>query len=180
MWEELCNPHGEDIDSLTDCITDYIKFCVENTVPTRTVRCFPNNKPWINPDIKTLLKEKKRVFKSGNKEELKTVQRELKKKIREGKACYRRKMENQLQQKNISGVWKGLKTITGHKESSSQAEGDQQWVNDLNLYFNRFEQLPSSVPIQSPLLQSPFSAFTASSSGPNSRCTAISSQSFHT
>lgn len=89
-------------------------------------------------------------------------------------------MENQLQQKNISGVWKGLKTITGHKESSSQAEGDQQWVNDLNLYFNRFEQLPSSVPIQSPLLQSPFSAFTASSSGPNSRCTAISSQSFHT
>ncbi|XP_060718894.1 uncharacterized protein LOC132840862 isoform X1 [Tachysurus vachellii] len=46
MWEELCNPHGEDIDNLTDC--------VENTVPTRTVRCFPNNKLWINPDIKTL------------------------------------------------------------------------------------------------------------------------------
>lgn len=45
IWEELCNPHGDDIDSLTDCITDYINFCVENTVPTRTVRCFPNNKP---------------------------------------------------------------------------------------------------------------------------------------
>ncbi|KAI5095921.1 hypothetical protein C0J45_14351 [Silurus meridionalis] len=125
MWEELCNPHGEDIDTLADCITDYINFCVENTVPTRTVRCFPNNKPWINPDIKTLLKEKKRVFKSGNKEELKTVQRELRKKIREGKACYRRKMEEQLQQNNVSGVWKGLKTITGHKEPSSQAVGDQ-------------------------------------------------------
>ncbi|KAI5104598.1 hypothetical protein C0J45_6224 [Silurus meridionalis] len=115
MWEELCNPHGEDIDSLTDCITDFINFCVENTVPTRTVLCFPNNKPWINPDIKTLLKEKTRVFKSGNKEELKTVQRELRKKIREGKPCYRRKMEDQLQQNNVSGVWKGLKTITGYK-----------------------------------------------------------------
>ncbi len=54
VWEELCDSHGEDIDSLTDCITDYINFCVENTVPTRTVRCFSNNKPWISPDMKTL------------------------------------------------------------------------------------------------------------------------------
>lgn len=34
VWEELCNPHGEDTDNLTDCITDYISFFVENTVPT--------------------------------------------------------------------------------------------------------------------------------------------------
>ena len=100
------SPLHSNIDNLTDYITDYINFCVENTVPTRTLQYFPNNKPWINPDTKTLLKEKKRVFKSGNKEELKTVHRELRKKIREGKACYRRKMENQLQQKNVSGVWK--------------------------------------------------------------------------
>ncbi|TWW66494.1 hypothetical protein D4764_20G0005260 [Takifugu flavidus] len=44
-------------------------------------------------DIKALLKEKKRAFVPGDKEELKTVQREL-----------RRKMENQLQQNNICGV----------------------------------------------------------------------------
>ena len=60
VWEELCVSHGEDIDSLTDCIMDYINFCVDNTVPTGTVRCFSNCKPWINPDIKALLKEKKR------------------------------------------------------------------------------------------------------------------------
>jgi len=90
-WAELCDPHGEDIDSLTHCITDYINFCVENTVPTRPVRCFSNNKPWINPDIKALLKEKKRAFQSGNKEGLKTVQKELRWKIREGKNQYRKK-----------------------------------------------------------------------------------------
>ena len=53
----------------------------DNSVSTRTVQCFSNNKPWINPDIKALLKEKKRVFRSGNKEELKAVQKELRKKI---------------------------------------------------------------------------------------------------
>ncbi len=70
---------------------------MENTVPTRAVRCFSNNKPWINPDIKALLKEKKRAFRSGNKD-----QRELRIKIREGKLGYRRKMKDQLQQSNIS------------------------------------------------------------------------------
>ncbi|TWW55971.1 hypothetical protein D4764_09G0010210 [Takifugu flavidus] len=110
----------EDIDNLTHCITDYINFCVENTIPTSTVRSFSNSKPWITPDIKALLKEKTRAFVSGDKEELKSVQRELRRKIRQEKDNYRRKMENQLQQNNICGVWKGLKTISGFKEQKSQ------------------------------------------------------------
>ncbi|XP_073727635.1 uncharacterized protein [Misgurnus anguillicaudatus] len=179
MWEELCNNHGENIDNLTVCITDYINFCVENTVPSRTVRCFSNNKPWINPDIKTLLKEKKRIFKSGNKEDLRNVQRELRRKIREGKACYRRKMEDQLQQNNVSDVWKGLKTITGHKESNSQVEGDLKWVNDLNLFFNRFDQPLSPTSTQFPLLKPPLSACIADCSSPIILCTAINSQPTH-
>lgn len=73
-WEVLSDSHGVDIDSLTTCITDHIIFCVENTVPTRTIQCFPNNKPWINADIQALLKEKKRAFRSGNKEELKSAE----------------------------------------------------------------------------------------------------------
>ncbi|KAI3357165.1 hypothetical protein L3Q82_015622 [Scortum barcoo] len=62
LWDVFSDAHGEDIDSLTHCLTDYINFCVENTVPTRTVRSFSNSKPWITPDIKALLKEKRRAF----------------------------------------------------------------------------------------------------------------------
>ncbi|KAI4878441.1 hypothetical protein NFI96_034387, partial [Prochilodus magdalenae] len=97
VWEELSDPNGEDIDSLTHCITDYVNFCVENTVTTKTILCFSNN----NPDIKALLKEKKRAFRSGDKDELKAVQRELRRKIREGKASYRRKLQEQLQQNDF-------------------------------------------------------------------------------
>ena len=43
---------------------------------------FSNSKPWINPDIKALLKEEKKAFRSGNKEELKAVQKELRRKVR--------------------------------------------------------------------------------------------------
>ncbi|MBN3317390.1 TSN11 protein, partial [Atractosteus spatula] len=51
----LCVPHGDDIDSMVDCVTDYINFCVDNTIPTKDVHCFSNNKPWITSDLKALL-----------------------------------------------------------------------------------------------------------------------------
>ncbi|XP_060767470.1 uncharacterized protein LOC132874966 [Neoarius graeffei] len=139
-WAVLCEPHGDDIDSLTTCITDYINFCVENTVPVRKVRCFPNNKPWVTSELKALL-NKKRVFKSGNKEEMRRVQRELKRGIRRGKDSYRRKLEEHLKGSNTGEVWRGLKTISGHTKDSGRGPvcGGQDWANELNLFFNRFD-----------------------------------------
>ncbi|TWW74048.1 hypothetical protein D4764_14G0000490 [Takifugu flavidus] len=105
---------------LTTCIMDYINFCVENTVPTRKVRCFPNNKPWVTPDLKAPLNEKKRVFRSGDKEELRRVQKELRRGIRRGKDSYRRKLEERLKGSNAREVWRGLKTISGHTKDSGR------------------------------------------------------------
>jgi len=125
-WDVFTETHREDINAITDCVTDSINFCVENFGPTRTVQCFPNNKPWITIIIKALLKDKKRAFRSGNREELRIIQRELRWKIREGKNSYRKRMEEGLQQRNVSGVWRGLKTISGYKEPDSQFQEDQQ------------------------------------------------------
>ncbi|XP_030581547.1 uncharacterized protein LOC115777725 [Archocentrus centrarchus] len=68
-WPALCEPHGQDIDRLTECITDYINFCVDTIVPTRIVKCYPNNKPWVTKDIKALLNNKKKAFRAGNRGE---------------------------------------------------------------------------------------------------------------
>ncbi|RXN29760.1 RNA-directed DNA polymerase from mobile element jockey [Labeo rohita] len=151
-WDVLCSPHGEDVDSLIHCVTDYIHFCVENTVPSRTVWCFPNNKPWVTSELKALLNEKKRAFLSEDKEELRRVQRELKYNIRRCKASYKKKLEQGMEQNNIREVWRGLKHISGHGKSGDvlQVIGDQAWANELNLFFNRFDlarhRAPSSLP----------------------------------
>lgn len=108
--------HGEDIDGLTECITDYINFCVDYTVPTRTVKCYPNNKPWVTKDIKALLNKKKRAFRAGDRVEVRTIQRELKTAIKEAKNKYRRKLEWKLQQNNMREVWNGMRTITATTE----------------------------------------------------------------
>jgi len=86
------------------------------------------------------LKEKKRIFRSGNKEELKIVQRELRKRIREGKCSYKRKMEDQLQNNDVRRVWRTLNTISGYKVTTPQIEVAYQWLNDLNIFFNRFDR----------------------------------------
>ena len=41
-WYALCEPlgchHLDDINAMTECVTDYINFCVDNTIPIRLVR----------------------------------------------------------------------------------------------------------------------------------------------
>ena len=85
------------------CITDYINFCLENTVPTKTVWCFSKNKPWNNPDIKALPKEKNSAFRAGDKEELRAVQRKLRKSGRV-KSATKRRWKNSCKKNNVSGV----------------------------------------------------------------------------
>ena len=99
----------------------------------------------MTPELKTLLKEKKRIFRSGDKEELRRVQKELKREIRRGKDAYRRKLEERLQQNN---VWRGLEKISGHNKSSGRGpeSGDLEWANELNLFFNRFDSVPTPSP----------------------------------
>ncbi|XP_072543920.1 uncharacterized protein [Salminus brasiliensis] len=142
-WEVLCESAGEDIDNRTGCITDYINFCTDTIVPVRRVRCFPNNKPWITKDLKKLLNKKRHAFQSKDKEQLRSVQKELKVRLRESKEAYRRKLEGRLQQNNSKEVWTGMRQITGFKGKQQTVGGSLDKANELNVFFNRFSMTPS-------------------------------------
>lgn len=137
-WNALQEPHSEDIKGATECITDYLNFCRDTVLPIQTVRCFPNNKPWITSDIKDILNRKKRAFRGGDREEMKQAQREFKVRLREAKESYSRKVEQKLQQNNTREVWEGMKTITSCKKTRSTADGDTDRANQFNKFFNRF------------------------------------------
>lgn len=53
-WSVFQQSWGEAIDGLAHCYSDYLNFCEDIVVPTKTVRCFLNNKPWITSDVKSL------------------------------------------------------------------------------------------------------------------------------
>lgn len=85
---------------------------------------------------------------------MRRVKTELKENFKEGKDCYRRKVDSKMAQNNMKEVWSGMRAIT-----VQQMEGDLHQASKLNLYFNRFDDVvsapppPSFSPLQSPSLQ---------------------------
>ena len=112
---------------------------MDNCIPTKEVRCYPNNKPWVTSDLKTQLNEKKKAFRSGDQAELKRVQRELKHSISScsiTKNNYRRKLEYKLENNNTRDVWSGMRGITDfQRKGGDAAEGNEQQANKFNLFF---------------------------------------------
>ncbi|XP_049333313.1 uncharacterized protein LOC125801152 [Astyanax mexicanus] len=158
-WSVLLHPHGEDIEGVTHCVTDYLNFHMDVAVTTKTVRCFPNNKPWITSTVKDLLNQKKRAFKDGHLVELKRVQRELKVRLKEAKESYRKKVERKLQDNNMKEVWGAMKTITGCKNNNGNpVDGGVDRANQFNNFYNRFE-CPPAAPSSYPPASSPSSPF---------------------
>ncbi|KAJ8389092.1 hypothetical protein AAFF_G00122980 [Aldrovandia affinis] len=87
--------------------------------------------PWVTRDIKAIFNAKKRAFRAGNREEVRTIQVDLRVKIREAKEKYRRKLERQLQQNKMRKVWSGRKTITGFRLTGGRgAEGSVDRANE--------------------------------------------------
>jgi hypothetical protein len=54
---------SHDIEEYTTSVTGFINKCIEDIIPTVTVRTYPNQKPWITGNIRTELKGKAAAFK---------------------------------------------------------------------------------------------------------------------
>ena len=105
-----------DLDEITDTITQYVLFCESLCIPTKTVKCFPNNKPWVTKDLKEVINEKKRLFSEKNKAQLKICQKKLDKKLEHGRQVYRDKINDSFYKNNSKDVWDKIKQIIGSNE----------------------------------------------------------------
>ena len=70
----------------TEAVIDYVKFCVDSCIPTRTFRVYPNEKPWVNRDVRVKLYERTVAFKSGDDARYKTARYELRNTIKSAKS----------------------------------------------------------------------------------------------
>lgn len=61
-WNVLYELHGENIDGITDCVSEYTGFCNNYSIPIKQVHCYPNNNPWFTSYLKALLHKKKKAF----------------------------------------------------------------------------------------------------------------------
>lgn len=66
QWEVLTE--GKSLEEAMDVVKSYMNFCTEMLIPTKTIRVFSNNKPWIRKSLKTTLIKNELAFHSGNKQ----------------------------------------------------------------------------------------------------------------
>ncbi len=84
----------DDIEAYSDSVTCFIRKCVEDVVTTKTIRVYPNQKPWINSDVRAALSAWTCAFKSGNFDDRKQASYDLRKSIKAAKRQYKTKLKN--------------------------------------------------------------------------------------
>ena len=139
-WSVFTN-NCDDLDNLTETVTDYINFCKENIVKTKTVKCFKNNKPWVDKQLKTLLNLKKQAFVNNDKDEIKRINKEIKTQTFKNKLNYKNKVESKLSSKDTKGAWEGLKTASGMKSGKVdiKVDNEKEYSDELNAFYARFD-----------------------------------------
>ncbi|KAI4905610.1 hypothetical protein NFI96_003218 [Prochilodus magdalenae] len=104
-----------DLEDYASGVTSYISTCIETIVPTKRCRTYPNQKPWINCDVRSMLRARSTAFLSGNAEDYKRARYDLRRSIRQAKRQYRVKLEGCYTSADSRRMWQGLRHITDYQ-----------------------------------------------------------------
>ncbi len=133
MWTD------DGIEAYSDYVTCFIRKCIEDVVPTKTIRIHPNQKPWINSDVRSALSTRTSAFKSRNTDDRKQASYDLRKSIKAAKRQYKNKVEEQLNTNNARSMWQGINNITGFKGNKPATVNIAASLPDeLNIFNARF------------------------------------------
>jgi hypothetical protein len=97
MFRVACK---NNLHAYTDTVTEFIRKCIGDVVPTVPIKTYPNLKLWIDGSIRAKLKVRTTTFNygkvTGNVAEYKQCSYSLCKKINQAKCQYSDKVESQF------------------------------------------------------------------------------------
>ncbi len=64
-WDLFVNSSA-DVDELADVITEYIRFNIEMIIPVKTIKQYPNTKPWIDSSLRKIIVDKHKAFSTND------------------------------------------------------------------------------------------------------------------
>ncbi|XP_072114689.1 uncharacterized protein [Mobula birostris] len=129
------------LDEYASAVTDFIWKCTENCVSRKTIRVFPNRKPWMNYEVQSLLKARAATFRSGDTSRYMESRRDLWKASKGAKRQYQAKLEARANQRDAGRQWQGLNEITGRREKAGNINNcGTSLPDELKVLYARFEQ----------------------------------------
>ena len=135
---------GEDVSENADVLASYILFCENTSVHYKTMKVFPNTKPWMDPTLKKMILDKNRLFAEGRKVEGKIADKEIKKTIRQNRLKNKEKVEKEYFSGDLRKAYSGIKSLVGKEEVRDKGDGMTEeerktFVEDLNTFYCRFD-----------------------------------------
>jgi hypothetical protein len=132
------------IDEYADSVSEFIRKCIGDVVPTMNIKTYPNQKPWIDGGICTKLIAQTTAFNhvkvTGNMAEYKQCSYSLFKAIKQAKCQSRDQVESQFHGSDTRCMWHGLQEITDYKKKTSHfTDTDVLLPDKLNSFFACFE-----------------------------------------
>ncbi len=94
----------DDIEAYLDSETCFIRKCIDDVVPTKTIRIYPNQKPWINSDVRSALSARTSAFKSRNTDDWKQASYDFRRSIKAAKRTYKNKVEEHFNNNNLRSM----------------------------------------------------------------------------
>ncbi|CAG5884454.1 unnamed protein product [Menidia menidia] len=133
------------VEEYAASVSDYISWCMENETATKTIVTRANQKPWMTKEVRAKLRERNAAFKSGDAVALRSTRANLKHAIRDAKRAHSRKIQGLFQDSNDTRkLWQGIQSVTDYKPPPSSCQNDTGFLNELNNFFGRFEELNSN------------------------------------
>ena len=74
------------MEEYTSAVLGYISKCVDDVTVTKVITIHPNQKPWLNAEVRSLLKVRDSAFRSGDEPALREARRNLTAGIKRAKA----------------------------------------------------------------------------------------------
>ncbi len=132
-WDMFRAVSDDDIEAC------FIRKCIEDVVPTKTIRIYPNQKPWINSDVRSALSARTSAFKFGNTDDRKQSSYDLRKSIKATKRQYKNKVEEQFNTNNARSMWQDINNIICFKGNKPATVNIAASLPDeLNTFYAHF------------------------------------------
>lgn len=132
-WEVF--KEGADLEKYTTSVLAYVHFCTDTVLTTKTIRVFPNQKPWLDSTVCMLLKARDAAYRSGDMLVYSRARRDLNKGIKEAKHRYKQRIEGLFDNNNPQSMWRGIRTITDYKCNRVQISHDRSLPDTSNQFF---------------------------------------------
>ncbi|KAK3566161.1 hypothetical protein QTP86_028449 [Hemibagrus guttatus] len=108
--EATCGTHT-DINTYTSSVLDYINTTIDSVTMEKQITTYPNQKPWMNKEVRLLLNARNAVFRSGDTQAYSTSRANLMRGIKNNnnktKYCYKLKAEEHFSNSDPRCMWQG-------------------------------------------------------------------------